>query len=496
MKDLILINKIRQQIRAGKVAEVRDQIQQLDAAEALTLIAELPQSDRLVAFRLLPKDIAILVFEELSANVQQDLIQAMQDPEASRLILNLEADERTRLFEELPAKVVKRLLAVMPEDSRAVANELLAYPPNSAGRQMNPRYFAARGSETVDQVLDRIRNLPDERTPLETVFVIDNERHYLGYIPLANLIRAAGEAQVSAMVQGEKVSVQTTDSQVEAAKAIRAHNVSTLAIVDQENRLVGVLTDEDVIEILEEESSELMYEKAGLKDLSSDRDVVFSEKLTSGSIAYPVRVRILFLMVTLAGGLAVGGLIDRFEDTLAAILAAAVFIPLIMDMGGNVGTQSTTIFARGFALGHIDIKRFWPYFLREGSIGLTMGLGLGVIGGTVAYFWQGAPNNIPQLGIAVGVSLATVVTLAAMLGFLLPYIMIKIGVDHAPGADPFITTIKDFTGLALYFTLVATLIGTPDENGEDDLVSAFGAPPVYAPLPEWSSQMPVEKAVT
>lgn len=153
-------------------------------------------------------------------------------------------------------------------------------------------------------------------------------------------------------------------------------------------------------------------------------------------------------------------------STLAAVLAAAVFIPLVMDMGGNVGTQSTTIFARGFALGHIKLNKFWRYLMREGLIGLTMGLLLGAVAGVIAYFWQGLPNGIPQIGIAVGLALTTVITLAAMLGFLLPYAMVKLGLDHAPGADPFITTIKDFTGLFLYFYLVTLLIGTPEPSEE------------------------------
>ncbi len=173
-----------------------------------------------------------------------------------------------------------------------------------------------------------------------------------------------------------------------------------------------------------------------------------------------MRVRVLFLLVTLAGGLIVGGLIDTFEDVLGAVLALAIFIPLVMDMGGNVGTQSSTIFARGFALGHITMADFWrKNFAREALVGLVMAVGVALVAGTVAFFWQGVPNDIPQLGVVVGVALFTSVFLAACLGFLLPYIMVKLGIDHAPGADPFIPTIKDFTGLLVYFSMAAWLIG-------------------------------------
>jgi magnesium transporter len=222
------------------------------------------------------------------------------------------------------------------------------------------------------------------------------------------------------------------------------------------------------------EALSTVYQEAGVGDLMHQRDHVFSERLTKGSIGYPIRVRIGYLLVALAGGMAVGGLIEFWEDTLAAVIVAAIFIPVIMDMGGNTGTQSTTIFARGLALGHIDVRRFFPYFGREAAIGAIMGIALGTVGGTFAYVWQGAPNGVPQLGLAVGVSLAVVVTVAAMLGFLLPYLMVKAGLDHAPGADPFITTIKDFTGLPLYFFLVSRMIGAGSEAGEIGIRSGFG----------------------
>ncbi|MDG5767870.1 magnesium transporter [Balneolales bacterium ANBcel1] len=164
-------------------------------------------------------------------------------------------------------------------------------------------------------------------------------------------------------------------------------------------------------------------------------------------------------MVTLTGGFLVGGVIEYFEEVLGAVLVAAIFIPVIMDMGENVGTQSTTIFARGLALGQVNINGMWKHIRREVSIGMIMGVLLGILGGFVAWLWQGAPNEVPQIGVAVGLSLAIVIPLATFLGFFLPWLLLKMGWDHAPGADPFITTIKDFTGLALYFFLVGTLIG-------------------------------------
>jgi magnesium transporter len=244
----------------------------------------------------------------------------------------------------------------------------------------------------------------------------------------------------------------------QAVRLLKDHDLPAVPVVDSEGRLVGDITFDDVIDLVEEEATDAALAQAGVGNLLS-RDKVWSERLVRGSSWYAIRLRILFLIVTLIGGMLVGGVIERFEEVLEAVVAAAIFIPLVMDMGGNVGTQSTTIFARGLAWNHINVNRFLPYLFREIRIGAVMGLILGLAAGIISYLWQGAPNGIPQLGMAVGIALFCVVTLGAMLGAILPWIMLKFGFDHAPGADPFITTIKDFTGLWIYFTLVGTLIG-------------------------------------
>jgi magnesium transporter len=189
------------------------------------------------------------------------------------------------------------------------------------------------------------------------------------------------------------------------------------------------------------------------------RDNRWSARLTQGSVGYALKVRIAFLLVTLMGGMAVGGVIEAYEGTLEAVVAAAIFIPVVMDMGGNVGTQSTTIFARGIAWQHISLPDFIHYVWREVKIALLMGIILGLLGGIIAYYWQGLPNDTPGIGLAVGLSLLIVITVASILGTVLPWIMLKLGFDHGPGADPFITTIKDFTGLIIYFALVNLFVG-------------------------------------
>ncbi|GIV68155.1 magnesium transporter [Caldilinea sp.] len=455
LKEKLNLQKL---LNNGELNTIKEQQASWSVYEVIRLMQELPSAQRILLFRLLDKDRAIDVFERLDTTQQTDLVQAMADPEAVQLFEKLDPDLRVHLFDELPAKVTKRLLAALSPEARESVNVLLNYPPESVGRIMNPRYLAVRSHNTVREALAVLRSSNLEDDELRVIFVIDEKRYYKGVVSLTRLVRAEPDAKIETLLEGSDVFVRASEKRTVAARLLKQYDLVALPVVDGEGRLVGAVSFDDVIDVLEEEASETMYQMAGIVDVRRQRDIIHSEKLTRGPILYAVSVRIVFLLVTVAGGLVTGGLIDQFEEVLAKILAAAVFIPLVMDMGGNVGTQSTTIFARGLALGHIDLAKFWWHVRREVGIGLVMGLLLGVVTGVIAWQWQGIPNGFPQIGIAVGVSICAVVTLATFLGFLLPYTLTKLGFDHAPGADPFITTIKDFTGLALYFSLVNFLL--------------------------------------
>lgn len=412
-----------------------------------------PLRDQAVAFRLLPKELALATFELLDHDHQRLLVEAMTEPDAVALLESLDPDDRVRLLDELPAKIAKRLLATLPAEARAGVSVVLGYEPGTVGRIMSPRYVAVRGTATAGDALDAVRRSVLAPEHLATVFVIDEQRRYRGLVRLADLVRAEPGRPVSSLAEAAHAYARADEDAAEAARRLQQRNIEALPVLDREDRLIGALTVDDAMDALDADTTATMFGKAGVADPGHRIEVLRSEQLLNGSILYPVRVRILFLLVTLAGGLAVGGLIETFEEVLASVVAIAVFVPLVMDMGGNVGTQSTTIFARGLALGHINLARYRTHVFREVRIGMVMGCILGVAGGVVAWAWQGVPNGVPQLGLAVGLALFVSVNLACFLGFLLPWLLLKLGLDHAPGADPFITTIKDFTGLLVYFGL-------------------------------------------
>jgi magnesium transporter len=454
-----MLAAIRPLLDGSDLTAAKDQLSIASPDQIAELLPRLTDAEQAVMFRLLAKDTALYVFELLDPRQQMVLVEALTTSEAAELLEALDADDRVRLVDELPAKVATRLVAAMSPDTVRSVTTMLNYPPDSVGRILSPAYLAVRDAATAAEALAAVRGSELRHEHLETVFVIDSSRRYRGLIRLANLLRADPDQTVATLVEAADVAARAADDAARAARRLQRRDLDALPVLDGEGRLIGAVTVDDAMDAIDEDTTATMFAKAGIAEATHATEVVRSEKLTSGSILYPVRVRIAFLIVTLLGGLAVGGLIDRFEDTLAAVVALAIFIPLVMDMGGNVGTQSTTIFARGLALGQIDLDRIRTHIWREMRVGLVMGSILGLAGGSIAFVWQGAPNDIPQLGIAVGVSLFVSVNLACFLGFLLPYVMVRIGLDHAPGADPFITTIKDFTGLLVYFGLATYVLG-------------------------------------
>ncbi|MEN9262087.1 MAG: magnesium transporter [Thermostichus sp. HHBFW_bins_43] len=451
-------NALKDLLQPFALEAAKQEANRIAAVELVQLLLELPHHKRILAFRLLDKDKAIAVFEYLRPEQQADLINSMESPEALGLIESLKPDDRVRLFDELPAKVTKRLMANLSPQARESINLLLGYPPRSVGHIMNVRYLAVRDTVTNREALELVRQSSLSDNELALVFVIDAQRYYRGFVRTIRLLKADPDLPITSLTEGQRISVAATERDLMAAKLLKDHDLPAVAVVDKEGRLIGDITFDDVIDLVEEEATDAALAKAGVGNLLS-RDKVWSENLVKGSMWYSVRLRILFLIVTLIGGMIVGTVIETYEEVLEAVAVAAVFIPVVMDMGGNTGTQSTTIFARGLAWQHVNTNRILPYILREARIGATMGVILGLAAGVIAYFWQGLPNDVPQLGLAVGLALFFVVTLGAILGAILPWALLKMGFDHGPGADPFITTIKDFTGLWFYFVMVSWLLG-------------------------------------
>lgn len=424
--------------------------------EILNGIKDLSNEDQVIVYRLLSKDTALYIFEQLDTSLQQQLLGSFTHDKAIEIIREMAPDDRVRLLDELPATVAKNLIASLGTKEREITSILMGYESQTAGRIMTTRYIRLQPTMLIKDALERVRisAKEEDKETIYTIYVTDEQRKLIGVLSLRELIGADFEESVENIMHEQVIKVSTDTDQEEVARLLQELDLLAIPVTDKEDRLVGIITIDDAVDILEEEATEDMFNKAGLSDLNR-KEANRSEVLVNGSIWEIWKVRIPFLVITLFGGLLAGAVIANFEETLGSVAAVAVFIPIIMDMGGNVGTQSSTVFTRGFLLGHIRAEKIWKHILREAGIGLSIGVLVGSITGVLAALWQG----IPELGWAVGLALVSTMTLATFLGFLVPYVLIRLNIDQAAGTDPLITSIKDITGLLFYFLLVNYFLG-------------------------------------
>jgi magnesium transporter len=457
------LNSVLSALKNGDTEKLRALIEELNPATLAELLTELETGMRPEIFRLLDTERKSDTMKYLDFDIQIGLIEIMDKEEVKSLIEQMPHDTRVDLLNRLPDEKRNDILRYLAKVERDDILELSKFEEGTVGSIMTSDYAMLHPDQTAQQAIEKLRIEAPDHEMIYYAYVVDENRKLIGTVSMRALIVADPKAKVSDILTSDVEKVNVNEPEEKASRKLKNLDLLALPVVDDTDKLVGMITFDDAMQAIEEDVSDTMYQKAGVMTGTGSRekarDVLFSRKLTQGNILYPVRLRITFLFITLIGGFIVGGVIDRFEELLSAIIVAAVFIPVIMDMGGNVGTQSTTIFARGLALGHIKLEKIWKHIGREMAIGAAIGLILGALAGTGAYFWQGAPNELPQIGLAVGLSLMIVLPLAAFLGFFIPYLLLKMGWDHAPGADPFITTIKDFVGLTLYFTLVSVMIG-------------------------------------
>lgn len=438
-------------------------LSELNPSSIAELLGQLSEQQQVRVFLALEITEKSEVMGYLDFEIQLRLLEALTMDMSKALIESMPHDNRVDLLNRLPQDKRNEMLRYLAKVERDDILRLSEFEEGTTGSIMTSEYATIKPELTAEEAVNKLRREAPDHEMIYYTYVVDEERKLVGTVSMRALVVSEPDQKISDILSTDVEKVNAREPKEKASRKLKRLDLLALPVVDDSDKLVGIITFDDAMEALEEDVSDTMYQKAGVMTGGSSRekarDVLFSRKLTQGNLLYPVRLRITFLFVTLVGGFLVGGVIDRFEDLLSAIIVAAVFIPVIMDMGGNVGTQSTTIFARGLALGHIKIERIYRHIGREVLVGTLIGLVLGLLAGTGAYFWQGLPNNMPEIGFAVGLSLMIVLPLASALGFFIPYILLRFGLDHAPGADPFITTIKDFVGLTLYFSLVSFFIG-------------------------------------
>ncbi|MFO7547389.1 MAG: magnesium transporter [Acidimicrobiia bacterium] len=420
----------------------------LEATGTLDVAAELSRMEiraRALLFRLLPRDRALAVFEALEPVHQQDILDGLRDERVAGLLEDLDPDDRARLFEELPASVVPRVLAGLSTTERAYTSILLGYPEDSAGRVMNPEFVHLPASLEVAEAINRIRRTPAEPEVIAMLPVTDDERRLVGSVRLANLVRAAPTQRVSEVLEPELHQVSVFDDQETAARLIGEAGLLALPVVDGEERIVGMITVDDAMRVLEEEETEDLHRAGGTRPLGRPYLSIGVLRL-AGS-------RAPWLLALVVAAAATVNVLQFFEDTLAAVVTLALFIPLLIDTGGNAGAQASTVIVRAMAVGEVSPTDLTRVVWQEARVGILLGAALALIGlAPVALFFD------PRLAIVVSATLLTVSAWATLVGSLLPILAKRAGIDPAVISAPLVTTLVDATGLVIYFLIARAIL--------------------------------------
>ncbi len=415
----------------------------LDIAEELT---RLDPTEQAMVFRLLAKDRALAVFEALDPVNQQQLIDALADESVNDLFRHLDADDRARLLDEMPAMVARRLLASLPTDARENTNLLLGYPEDSVGRTMSPRYVSVRAGQTAADALTKIRRAGLRPREVLVVPVTDDQRGLVGVVDLPDLVTAEKGTRVGDLTRPETYAARVDEDQEVAARLIGEADLVALPVVDTEDRLVGVLTVDDAMEIIEEEETEDIQRAGGVEPLGVPY-------LQAGGL-HLARKRATWLLVLILAAVATVNVLEFFEDTLEAVVALALFIPLLIDTGGNSGSQAATVVIRAMAVGEVQFRDLPRILHRELRVGVLLGLMLGAVGFPIVWFFYGV-----EFAIVISSTLLVICTWASFAGGLLPLLAKRLGIDPAVVSAPIITTLVDATGLIIYFLIARAVLG-------------------------------------
>lgn len=424
---------------------VQELIEPANVDETVTVFERLPVASQAVFYRLLEKDRAAGVFDLLSPKQQGDLIEALQGEEVASLFAELDPDDRAWILDELPATAATRLLSGLTPDERRLTSIILGYEPGSIGRRMSPEYVSTRDTYTVEHTLQRVQQHIDEAETIYTIPVVDDSRHVVGIVSLRDLLRHEPNTLIGNIMREARVASAYSSAE-DTARLIIDRRLLALPIVDDENRLVGIVTVDDAGRIIEQEESEDSARQGGTDPLG--------KPYLSTPVLSLVRSRIVWLLVLAIGATLTVQVLSIFESELAQVTALALFVPLLIGTGGNTGNQASTTITRALALGDIENRDIVKVLIRELSVGLLMGSILGILGGLITGVIYG-----PSIGLTIGLTLAVVCTMAAAVGGIMPIIARLLGVDPAVFSNPFITTFVDATGLVVYFLIAKTVLG-------------------------------------
>lgn len=441
------IEEIKELIINKKLNELHEKLENINCADFPTLFEELDEEEVIVIYRLLSKEKAAEVFAELDSDVQEGLINALTDKELKSVIDQLFMDDAADLIEEMPANVVKRILKNIKIENRKIINELLNYPEDSAGSIMTVEFVDLKENMTVQEAFDRIKKIGLKKETVYNCYVTDAKRKLLGTVELKDLVVSERNESIKDIMDTNTITVTTIMDKEEVAKKFDKYNFMALPVVDKENRLVGIITVDDAIDVMQDEVAEDFEKMAAMQPTE---DSYFKTSVFRHS-----RNRIFWLLFLMLSSIVTGSIITVYEEAFAAVPLLVAFIPMLMGTGGNCGSQSSTLIIRGLAMDEIKLKDFFKVWWKEIRVALIVGCILAIVNGARILIQY---QNL-QLALVIGITLVITVIISKSLGCILPMLAKKLKLDPAIMAAPLITTIVDTCSVLVFFNIAVIIMG-------------------------------------
>lgn len=448
MSNPLLLPELRKLLAEGNEAELREILTELHPASVADFSEDLSVKETWELLGIAPIDQQEEIFTFYPHYKQEQLASGAGRERMSALLERMSHDDRVDLLKRLDDEVVESLLPLVAKAEREDIRKLMSYPEHTVGSVMTTDYATLPPDVSVEEALARIRRQAPAAETIYFVYVVDRQHQLLGVVSLRDLIVAKPVAQVRDLMQANPISVRAEQDREDVAQEVAKYDLLAIPVVDPQNRMVGIVTHDDVADVVEKEATEDFHLTAGISPLAKG--------YVGSGVGLLYNRRIGWLVILVFVNLVSSGVIAAYEETLAAAITLAFFLPLLIDSGGNTGAQAATLIIRALATGEIEFRLWWRVLVKELMVGLSLGLTMAVASGVLGYFRGGG-----QIGLIVGLSMFFIVVITNLVGVLLPFVLTRLRIDPAVASSPLITTVADASGLLIYFTIATRIIDLP-----------------------------------
>ncbi len=445
-EGLVLLDAVRRLYRRKAHTALTKVLKKIHPAELAWIFRHLTARERHDIFEMLKEPGEVGDFlSELDDSIRLELVSTLQPRRIAEIITAMSTDDQADLLDELPDELREQVLALMKKEDAAEVEELLQYEPDTAGGIMSPDFLAMEKNLKVSEAILKVQQLSEEAEMAFYIYVLDEENKLKGVLSLRQLLMNTAGKQLSNIMETDVVAVAPETDQEEVAHIVSRYNIMAVPVVDHDGVILGIVTVDDIIDVIREEATEDFLQMVGA---GKDREILLKPVLQNALTRLP------WLLASWVGGILAMFVITSFEEELTKVIILAGFIPVIIGMGGNIGTQSSTITIRGLATGRINIKRTWNFMGKQLWVGLILGIFFGLLLGSMAWIFGSS-----RLGIVVALAICATMFISALLGTMVPIILRHLDVDPAVATGPFVTTSADVLGVLIYFLLAKSLLG-------------------------------------